>query len=310
VEVGTFAAFLRGQNVIGLAAVTTAHCRAYLAHLSSLTARTGRPLRARTITGKLAEIAGFFRYLHRGGYILIDPLERLDYEVRGVEGRRELFSVEEIARIIEAIDATSPDGLRNRAFFELLYSSGLRTGEALALTVNDVDLRERTVMVRHGKGGRDRVVPISVTAAGALGAYLEKGRRTGEDALFRHGRRRMTYAVARRIFREALERAAVPKRKRSLYSIRHSCATHLLEAGADIRYVQELLGHESLDTTVRYTHLALSRVKRAYRSAHPRENAFYEEIDAAYLADLEALRAQSRRVRDYCARYNRKNQSR
>ena len=167
----------------------------------------------------------------------------------------------EIAALLELVEGDAPLALRNRALLELLYSCGLRTAEAVGLDLGDVDFERETVHV-HGKGGKDRVVPLGEEAAHQVARYLRDGRpklaRGAVDALFVSARgRRLDTSTLRRLVRNP-------------HRLRHSFATHLLEGGADLRTIQELLGHSSLSTTQIYSHVDARRLRRVYDRSHPR----------------------------------------
>ena len=169
--------------------------------------------------------------------------------------------VAEVDATLDALDGDEPLALRNRALVELVYSCGLRSAEAVALDLADVDFEQELVHVR-GKGGKERVVPLGEEAAWWIGAYLRDARpklvRGAEDALFVSARgRRLDTSTLRRI-------APHPHR------LRHAFATHLLEGGADLRTIQELLGHSSLSTTQIYSHVDGKRLRKIYDKAHPR----------------------------------------
>jgi integrase/recombinase XerC len=214
-------------------------------------------------------------------------------------------------RFLDSIDQRQQRFLLKRAVFELMYSSGLRVSEAVNLNLSDLDFSERVLTVRGGKGGKDRYVPFSGVAALALKRYIDTERRglapaargLSEEPLFLSEYGRLQAVTVRKYFREILEKAHIKRQRLTVHSIRHSCATHLLEAGADVRYVQELLGHEDIETTVKYTHLMMENLKKAYRSAHPRENEYYDEIDEEYLKDVENLRREIIRSRNKNERY-------
>ena len=190
------------------------------------------------------------------------------------------LSVAEMQAILNVPDIHTRAGLRDRAILELLYGSGLRVAEACGLNVDDVDLDGQRVRVM-GKGAKERVVPMGDFAVQAIAEYLRGGRGAflpradsrapgGSDALFFNRRKkRMTPRDARAMV-ERYVRVALAGRSVSPHTLRHSFATHLLEAGADIRAVQELLGHASLATTQRYTHVSRTRLFDAYRRSHPR----------------------------------------
>jgi len=168
----------------------------------------------------------------------------------------------EIDGVVESFDPATPLGLRNRALVELVYSAGLRSAEAIGLDLGDVDFEQELVHVRAGKGAKDRVVPLGEEAAHLVGLYLHEARpqlaRGTEDALFLSVRgRRLDTSTLRRL---------VPHPHR----LRHAFATHLLEGGADLRTIQELLGHSSLSTTQMYSHVDARRLRKVYDHAHPR----------------------------------------
>jgi integrase/recombinase XerC/integrase/recombinase XerD len=168
---------------------------------------------------------------------------------------------EEIESIVDSLDGAGPLGLRNRALVELVYSAGLRSAEAVGLDLADVDFEQEQVRVR-GKGGKERVVPLGEEAALVVARYLREGRpelaRGANDALFLSTRgRRLDTSTLRRLLPHP-------------HRLRHSFATHLLEGGADLRTIQELLGHSSLSTTQIYSHVDARRLRRVYDSSHPR----------------------------------------
>jgi site-specific recombinase XerD len=170
--------------------------------------------------------------------------------------------LEEVDEIIEGFDPSSALGLRNRALVELVYSAGLRSAEAVGLDLGDVDFEQEHVHVREGKGAKDRVVPLGEEASSLVSLYLHRARpqlaRGAENALFLSARgRRLDTSTLRRL---------VPHPHR----LRHAFATHLLEGGADLRTIQELLGHSSLSTTQMYSHVDAKRLRKVYDGAHPR----------------------------------------
>jgi site-specific recombinase XerD len=167
----------------------------------------------------------------------------------------------EVEELLEGVEGGSPLALRNRALLELLYSAGLRSAEAVMLDLGDVDF-EREIVHVHGKGGKDRVLPLGEEAAYHLARYLREGRpslvRGAAEAVFLSIRgRRLETSTVRRLLRHP-------------HRLRHAFATHLLEGGADLRVIQELLGHASLSTTQIYSHVDARRLRRVYNRAHPR----------------------------------------
>jgi tyrosine recombinase XerC len=247
--------------------------RRWLAHL-------GTRGYARTSVGrKAASIRSFYAWAGRRGLLPSNPASLLSHPSKPsrLPGVLKAVDAEQLAT---APADTDPVGLRDRAILELLYGSGLRVAELCGLDVADVDTEGRWVRVM-GKGSKERVVPMGDFAASALAYYLERGRGSfvlpdgtelsGEaGALFLNRRRkRMSPRDARAMVERHASRV-LAGRKISPHTLRHSFATHLLEAGADIRVVQELLGHASLATTQRYTHVSRSRLFAAYRQSHPR----------------------------------------
>jgi site-specific recombinase XerD len=170
--------------------------------------------------------------------------------------------LQEIDELVGAFDPSTALGLRNRALVELVYSAGLRSAEAVGLDLGDVDFEQELVHVREGKGAKDRIVPLGEEAAHLVALYLHRSRpelaRGAQNALFLSVRgRRLDTSTLRRL---------VPHPHR----LRHAFATHLLEGGADLRTIQELLGHSSLSTTQMYSHVDAKRLRKVYDSAHPR----------------------------------------
>jgi site-specific recombinase XerD len=253
-----------------------ATCRRYLAFLST------RRLAARSVARKAAAMRAYLRYLHRTGVITTDPSRSL----RAPKGAARLPRVprrNEAAAMLDRAGAasTSPDAdergealaLRDVALLELLYGTGVRVSECCGLTLQTCDVRRRHVTVL-GKGAKTRRVPLGEPAAAAVRAYLERGRRrlitadTPPDLLFVNSRGR---ALSPRDARRILERHPLPDgRALHPHVLRHAYATHLLEGGADLRTVQELLGHADLATTQVYTHLTRDRLRAVYEATHPR----------------------------------------
>jgi site-specific recombinase XerD len=230
---------------------------AYAAELgASRPGRVPRRLAPTTVARKLAAVRAFLRFTLGKGRVPDTPLSPR-------RGRRlpDAPAPKEIEQILESLDGDGPLPLRNRALLELVYSAGLRASEAVGLDLADVDFEQESVHV-HGKGGKDRVVPLGEEASYRLQLYLRDARpklvRGAEDALFVSVRgRRLDTSSLRRLLPHP-------------HRLRHSFATHLLEGGADLRTIQELLGHSSLSTTQIYSHVDGRRLRRVYDRAHPR----------------------------------------
>jgi integrase/recombinase XerC len=237
--------------------------RSFLAHLHE------RGVKKATAARKLASLRTFFRFLCREGTVERNPARAL---LSPRTERRIPTHLEEaeVAAFLDLPGGTDGE-LRNRAILELLYATGIRCAELVGLDVSEVDLDARLVRVL-GKGRKERVVPFGTVARGALVAYLPARARAQPrtDALFVNLRGgRLTDRSIRMIFNKRLRETAIT-RKMSPHTLRHSFATHLLERGADLRTIQELLGHSSLSTTQRYTHVDARQILQIYRNYHPR----------------------------------------
>lgn len=242
--------------------------RAFLGSLSQ--AGASNP----TLARKLACLRTYFAYLCREGELAHNPAA----DIATPKVRRTLpdfLSAEEVARVLEAPDTRTPLGMRDRALLEVLYSSGLRAGECAALPVAAVDLLAGTARIL-GKGRKERLAMLGEYAAAAVRAYLpvrsmllRDGRLADHGILFasKSGRPLLPRDIQRIVKRWV--RAAGITRDVHPHTLRHSFATHLLDRGADLRYVQELLGHASLSTTQIYTHVTLERLQEVYKATHP-----------------------------------------
>lgn len=227
-----------------------------------------------------------FKSLYLQEYILTNPTQDYFIKPDGIDGIREVFTKEEIALFLDTIDIETDKGLRDRSIFELIYSSGLRIGEVCNLKVGDVDFTDRMLFVRDGKFSKDRIVPVSEVAMSFLKLYLNERIDKKDEYLFG----KISKSNIRILFRKQLKEIGIKRDNLTVHSIRHSTATHLLEAGADLRYVQELLGHNSIETTAIYTHTPLESLKKVYKSYHPRENEYYEELSEEYISKLKSFR--------------------
>jgi len=262
-----FARFLRGRGTHGPEEVTRAAITLYLVSLR----RAGRS--PATVKRRAAAIRSLYRYLLREQLLTQDPT--LDLGAPRLPRRLpHVLTVEEVDRLLDAPDPTTPEGLRDRAMLELMYSSGLRVSELVSLDVGDVDLNRELVRC-VGKGSKERFVPVGSRAVSALLAYQRRGRpalarRRMAAALFLSRRGRLTRQACWQIIRRHGRRAGIT-RQLTPHVLRHSFATHLLEGGADLRAVQEMLGHASIATTQVYTHVSRERLRAVYARAHPRD---------------------------------------
>ncbi|MGA2013753.1 MAG: tyrosine recombinase XerC [Solirubrobacteraceae bacterium] len=269
IDVGQFARWA-DRHRLSPADVDVRALRRYVAELSA----TGQA--PATIARKLAALRGLFRALIEDGERDENPAELLRSPKRS-QRLPQVFKATEVVALLDRIPATTPLALRDRALFELAYASGLRAEELVSLDVESVDFDGEAVRV-EGKGGKTRLVPAGEHALAALARYLSQGRpqlAIGElRALFlsKSGRRLGTSDVRRRLrtWSRLATRAAPALADAHPHALRHSFATHLLEGGADLRSIQELLGHASISTTQVYTRVESARLRSAYESSHPR----------------------------------------
>jgi integrase/recombinase XerC len=241
--------------------------RGYLSFLYRRHAKT-------TIARKLSAVRSFFKFLVKKGIIPENPAE-LILTPKQNKTIPVYLSVDEIFRLLDSIQTDTLSGLRNRAIFETLYSSGIRVSELAAMDVADVDFAAAVVRV-FGKGHKQRIVPVGQKALAAITAYrMQLQKQTGAEAaqsgplfLNRFQKRLTPRSIARIL--KALVDAVGLLTPVSPHALRHTFATHMLDAGADLRAVQELLGHKSLSTTQKYTHVSIDRLMETYDKAHPR----------------------------------------
>jgi integrase/recombinase XerC len=255
-----------GRDQLELKSVDHLTIRAYLSHLNR------RKLSRASSARHLSALRSFFKYLMREGVVEANPARAVTTPKRE-KHLPTVMQPADVALLLEQPDLSTPLGVRDRAWLELLYASGLRIGELVGIDMDDVELRAKLVKVR-GKGSKERIVPFGSKAEeairGYLGARAELIHEIEEPALFVNYRgERITTRSIRRLFdaylRDASLRAGI-----SPHTMRHSFATHLLNSGADLRGIQELLGHASLSTTQKYTHLNDWQLIAVYKKAHPR----------------------------------------
>jgi integrase/recombinase XerD len=274
-------------DVTSLAEVTPELLSSYQTALLSHE-EDGKRLSPATQSLRLLSLRAFFRYLLREGLLLRNPAESLVLPRRRRALPQALLTPKEALRLLESIDTSTPLGLRDRALVEVLYATGIRSSELVGLALSDFEPGSETLTVRAGKGGKDRVVPLGPIATEVLEAYVEGARpRLLADAQRfkrsvekrKHGRlalfvtksglplRRIDVAL---IVKAVAERAGMKKPVRP-HRLRHACATHMLQGGADIRHIQKLLGHASLQTTQIYTQVSIADLKAVHKRFHPRE---------------------------------------
>jgi integrase/recombinase XerC len=265
-DLGQFIDYI-GEGGGSLRKVDNVQIRGFMAQLHE------RKLKKSSSARKLAAIRSFFQFAVKKKWIAENPA-RVVATPKQEKRVPSFLSEEEMAGFLEVPPSEKPLDLRDRAILELLYASGIRVSELVGIDLEDANLRERLIRVR-GKGKKERLVPFGRMAGESLTAYLRVRPelvqdRIGEKALFlNYQGRRISSRSVERIVDKYIRLTAV-KRKISPHSFRHSFASHLLSRGADLRVIQELLGHESLATTQKYTHLNLGQLMDVYRKSHPR----------------------------------------
>lgn len=227
-----------------------------------------------TVARKIAALKSFFHFLAAEEIISDDPTLNLDSPK--VKKRLPVtLSYEEVERLLDAPKGSSPKAIRDKALLELLYATGMRVTELVSLDLEDINLASATVRVRQGKGSKERIIPIHSRAVEALREYLAKARRMllkspDERALFlNHRGERLTRQGLWLIIKQYVREAGI-KTEVTPHTLRHSFATHLLNGKADLRHVQELLGHANISTTQIYTHISSERLREIYDESHPR----------------------------------------
>ncbi|MGZ4140998.1 MAG: site-specific tyrosine recombinase XerD [Actinomycetota bacterium] len=272
-DLGLYLKHLTALGIDDATSIDEADISEFLSVLRSNEYEPGKRYSDATIARVLAAVRGFHRYLLREGETRTDPSEPIG-TLRIPRALPKALSKEEVEGLLGAVPTTGAAAQRDRAMLELLYAAGLRISELTALDVDDVDLEIATVRC-IGKGSKERIVPMGRPAVDAIGAYLTQARpgflkaRT-QPALFLNQRgQRLTRQGCWKLLKRYAERANLTRRI-SPHTLRHSFATHLIDHGADIRVVQELLGHASVSTTQVYTLTSQERLRKVYDSAHPR----------------------------------------
>lgn len=259
-----------------LAAIDRVLLGDYAVALSLYETEEGHRLRASTRHGSLVSLKVFFRWLERSGRLLADPARDLPLPKVPQQLPRGVLTSKEVDRVLAVPDLATATGLRARAILELVYSTGIRNAELRSLKLDDLNFAEGLVTVREGKGKKDRVVPMGRTAERFLKRYLDevrpgvlRSRHEEHVFLSRYGRPFSKTQLV--LLLEKIGRAAGLRKPLTCHGLRHTCATHMLRGGADIRHIQELLGHRTLTATQLYTHVAATDLKRVHDRCHPRE---------------------------------------
>jgi integrase/recombinase XerD len=285
IEMGYFIDWCEERSIRRPDEVTRGILERYRQHIFQYRRKTdGAPLSHQTQSKRLISVRAFFQWMARQHHLLYNPASELELPRQQQRLPRHILSVAEVEQVLNAcIDgdvSTDPLGLRDRAMLETLYSTGMRRAEITGLRVDDVDFNRGTVFVRLGKGAKDRVVPIGERACRWIERYLFKVRPELVDvdddgALFlaKHGQgmqaKQLSVIVRGAIAAAKLERFQDTHPNAACHLLRHACATHMLENGADIRYIQALLGHADLSTTEVYTRVSIQQLKAVHDRTHP-----------------------------------------
>jgi integrase/recombinase XerD len=281
IELGYFIDWCEERAIRRPDEVTRALLERYRQHVYTYRRKTdGAPLSHQTQAKRLISVRAFFQWLARQHHLLYNPASELELPKQQQRLPRHILSVAEVEQVLNACDTSEPLGLRDRAMLETLYSTGMRRAELTGLRADDLDLNRGTVFVRLGKGAKDRVVPIGERACRWVERYLFQVRPDLVDVdddgtlfLAKHGEgmqaKQLSVIVRNAIGRANLERFADTHPNAACHLLRHACATHMLENGADIRYIQALLGHADLSTTEVYTRVSIQQLKAVHEKTHP-----------------------------------------
>ena len=266
-------AHLREKGITDVRAANEEQLVSFTRALARTKTKRGKPPALQSMNCYTAIVRRFFSYLERTGAIFRDPSRELPFHRLSVLPRH-VLSERDVAALMDEPPTTTLVGLRDRAILETLYGTAIRLSECGRLDMDDLDLAGESLLVRNGKGGKDRVVPVPVRAAIALDVYLKDVRPSmvrdpKEEALFlqRYGGRLSTVMIGLLVsaYGRSLGIKIAP------HGLRHACATHLLAHGADVRHVQRLLGHRDIQTTALYTGVSIEELRKVIARAHPRE---------------------------------------
>jgi len=241
-----------------------------------------------SIKGIIFTLRHLFRYLYRNELVLSNPFDRLRIKINTVSKIRPCIDEDELSQFLDSIEMKGKLNIRDRALFEMMYETGLRVSEVSKLDVTDIALKSGKVFVREGKGRKDRVVPLGKNALEYLKIYIKKARplflknvldqeKTRALFLTQNGGRINVASISHRLKKRFKDLGIATNV--TPHMIRHSFATHMLEHGADIKAVKDILGHSSMETTVIYTHFTVNSLKKLIKMYHPRENELYEEFN-------------------------------
>jgi integrase/recombinase XerD len=270
------ARFLEKEKIAGVEELSRDLLEDYQQDLAFRLTAKGKPLSSRSQAQHLSVVKGFSRFLKEKDYLVHDPAESVKLPKKPKRLPRTILSTTEVQKLLKAPDTRTNRGYRNRIILEILYDTGIRRAEIASIKTTDLDLEAGYVHIR-GKGGKDRVVPLSSRVCELVRNYLLAVRPffvRGEDKAYlilnRWGRKMDPNGVWAVVKRCALLSGI--KKNVTTHTLRHSCATHMLKAGAPVRHLQEMLGHESLESTEIYTHVTINDLKEIHARYHPGEH--------------------------------------
>ncbi len=252
-----------GSNAL-LSSIDSDRVREYLVLLRN------RGLSSATVRRRLATLRSLFGWLVEEDVLVKSPIKK---SMNPKNGKRlpVYLTLDEITRLLKAPDVTTPQGIRDRAIIETLYGAGIRVGELVNLETHDIDFKGKKLRIREGKGDKDRMIPLADQTVKAIRNYLKvRSKDIKAPALFvSRLKTRLTPTMINKLLKDYVKKAGIEK-PISAHCLRHTCATHLLEGGADLRTVQEILGHSSIATTQIYTSVSNRYLEKVYKRAHPR----------------------------------------
>jgi integrase/recombinase XerD len=273
-HLGRFLLWLEDRSIVRPSDVTRPILQSYQRHLFYYRRKDDRPLSFRSQQLRLVSVRGFFKWLAKTGYLPANPASDLDLPKTPARLPRDFLTIEEAERVLSRPDLDTIFGLRDRAILETLYATGIRRTELTRLSVFDVHLGRSTLFVREGKGQKDRVVPMGERAAAWIARYLgdvrpQLANEPDEGTLF------LTYQgfslspdVLSQLVRDYIVSSGIAKNG-ACHLFRHTMATLMLENGADVRFIQAMLGHANLQTTQVYTHVSITKLREIHAATHP-----------------------------------------
>lgn len=273
-DTGHFLDYLAGAGVTQISEITKEVVKGYQ-HTLYYHGRDGKALSLGTQSKKLYSVKAFCKFLVRESYLLYDPAGDIDFPKLPRRLPRDILSLREVKRLLDAPDINTILGIRDKAILELLYSAGMRNTELRDLRICELDTRRGELRITSGKGGKSRIVPIGEAASHYISLYLEHSRprllkESDKGCLFlSHKGEKLSKAGLGAIVKKYARMAKIRKNV-GCHTLRHTCATHMLKGKADLRYIQELLGHQCLSTTQIYTKVELSDLRKVHAECHPR----------------------------------------